>query len=81
MGTLARPRRNERCLRPLACGYAVADMNTRQRALWFVAALLIVVTLFGFLLLGPLGAVIVIPTLAVIWLAVSAGAGGPAAGA
>jgi hypothetical protein len=56
-------------------------VNTRQRALWAVAVILIVFTVLGILLLGIFGAMIAVPALVVIWLAASAGAGGPAAGA
>lgn len=56
-------------------------MSTRQRALWAVAALFIVATVIGVLLLGIFGVMIVVPALVFIWLAASAGAGGPAAGA
>jgi hypothetical protein len=43
--------------------------------------MLIVATVLGTLLLGILGVLIVVPAVFVIWLAATAGAGGPAAGA
>jgi hypothetical protein len=56
-------------------------MNTKQRALWSVAVVLIIATVLGFLLLGIFGMMVAVPALIVIWLAATAGAGGPAAGA
>ncbi|MDX6591990.1 MAG: hypothetical protein QOJ13_1186 [Gaiellales bacterium] len=57
------------------------DMNAKQRALWAVAVMLIIATVLGFLLLGILGMMIAVPALVFIWLAATASAGGPAAGA
>jgi hypothetical protein len=56
-------------------------MNTKQRALWAVAVMLIIATVLGFLLLGIFGVMIAVPALVFIWLAATASAGGPAAGA
>ena len=56
--------------------------KTAGRALlWVVIAIAAVVVVLGVLFLGPLGLFILLPALVAIWVAASATAAGPAAGA
>jgi len=56
--------------------------KTAGRALlWVVAAVAVIVVILGVLFLGPLGLFILLPALLAIWIAASATASGPAAGA
>jgi hypothetical protein len=49
--------------------------------LWIVIGVCVVALAVGLLLLGPLGIIILVPALLVIWAAAAVTAGGPAAGA
>jgi hypothetical protein len=56
--------------------------KTAGRALlWLVIAIAVVLVILGVFFLGPLGLFILLPAIIAIWLAASATAAGPAAGA
>lgn len=56
--------------------------KTAGRAmLWLVVAVAAIVVVLGVVFLGPLGLFILLPALLAIWIAASATAAGPAAGA
>jgi hypothetical protein len=58
-----------------------AAKSAGRALLWLVAAVAVIVVILGVVFLGPLGLFILLPALLAIWIAASATAAGPAAGA